>query len=60
MKVRRADSTATESHHDSETGTDTADEPQQPRNEPQSSDTTAHGHRIHFDTEDVPDFEEAA
>ena len=63
LKVRRADGTPTESHQDSETGntaTDTNDEPQQPQSEPQSDDTTAHGPRIHFDPEDVPDFEEAA
>ena len=63
LKVRRADGTATESHQDSETGntaTNTANEPQQPHNEPQGDDATAHGPRIHFNPEDVPDFEEAA
>jgi len=59
LKVRRADGTATESHQDSETGntaTDTANEPQQPQEEPQPD----HGTRIHFAPEDCPDFEEAA
>ena len=63
LKVRRADGTATETAQDSETGntaTNTNNEPQQPQSEPQSDDTTAHGPRIHFNPEDVPDFEEAA
>jgi len=63
LKVRRADGTATETAQDSETGntaTDTANEPQQPHNEPQSDEKRDSGTRIRFSPEDVPDFEEAA
>jgi hypothetical protein len=63
LKVRKADGTATETAQDSETGntaTDTANEPQQPHNEPQSDEKRDSGTRIRFSPEDVPDFEEAA
>lgn len=63
LKVRRADDTPTESHQDSETDNgkpNTNDEPQQPQSEPQSDEKRDSGPRIHFNPEDVPDFEEAA
>ena len=39
---------------------DTMSEPQQPQSEPQSTEKRDSGTRIHFNPEDVPDFEEAA